>query len=253
MAGTDGTIRLPEIGTPDTPPANNHRVYVGSDGHLKKVDDAGAIVDYDSALAFTAEDAVDAVGAALTDTSSISMTYNDGANEISSSLVPTTVVAGSYGTASNVPVISVDPDGRLTSATNTPIAITASQVTDFQEAVEDAVGPSFLDSPSVNFTYNDGSNTITADVIAGGVNHDALQNFSANEHVDHSSVQVETVLNSGLSGGGDLTATRSLALNVNNLPDFGFPENLENGLLVPVYDSNDTTHKKIQRRFLSIY
>lgn len=43
-----GTIRFPEISTPDTPSANNHRVYVGTDGALKKVDDAGSVVSYEA-------------------------------------------------------------------------------------------------------------------------------------------------------------------------------------------------------------
>lgn len=45
---TDGTIRFPEIATPDTPPTDQHRVYVGTDGSLKKVNDAGSVTTYGS-------------------------------------------------------------------------------------------------------------------------------------------------------------------------------------------------------------
>lgn len=43
---TDGTIRLPEIATPDTPPTDQHRIYIGTDGALKVIDDAGSVSSY---------------------------------------------------------------------------------------------------------------------------------------------------------------------------------------------------------------
>lgn len=46
------------------------------------------------------------------------------------------------------------------------------------------------------------------------INHDSLLNFEANEHIDHSAVEVSTGL--GLDGGGDLTQTRTIALNTSN-------------------------------------
>jgi len=48
-------------------------------------------------------------------------------------------------------------------------------------------------------------------VNAAAINHDLLDGFVANEHIDHSSVS--TVAGNGLSGGGDLTASRTLAIN----------------------------------------
>jgi hypothetical protein len=62
----------------------------------------------------------------------------------------------------------------------------------------------------VDFTYNDVTNTITAAVLPAGVNHDALQNFVANEHIDHSAVVLTAGV--GLSGGGDITASRTIDL-----------------------------------------
>lgn len=86
------------------------------------------------------------------------------------------------------------------------------------ERAQDAVGAALVDTASVDLTYNDGANTISAAVIPGGVDHDALLNFVANEHVDHSAVSIATNSNSGLSGGGDITTTRSLALDPTNAP-----------------------------------
>ena len=45
-------------------------------------------------------------------------------------------VAGTYGTASSVPIITTNTQGVVTAASNTAIAITASQVTDFCAAVQ---------------------------------------------------------------------------------------------------------------------
>lgn len=47
---------------------------------------------------------------------------------------------GSFGTASNVPAITVNSKGLITAASNTPISITSSGVSDFTEAAQDAVG-----------------------------------------------------------------------------------------------------------------
>lgn len=44
----------------------------------------------------------------------------------------------------------------------------------------------------------------------GAIDHDALTNFVANEHVDHSAVTLTA--GNGLTGGGDLTASRSFAI-----------------------------------------
>lgn len=44
------------------------------------------------------------------------------------------------------------------------------------EAAQDAVGGILLDTSTIDFTYNDSVPSITASVIAGGVNHDSLLN-----------------------------------------------------------------------------
>jgi len=70
------------------------------------------------------------------------------------------------------------------------------------------------DSASVDLTYSGGQ--ISAAVLPAGVDHDALSGFVANEHVDHSAVSIATGANSGLSGGGDITATRNLVIDPSN-------------------------------------
>ena len=131
-------------------------------------------------------------------------------------LSDTAVTPASLGSATETVSFTVDQQGRLTAASEQNIAIPASQVTDFNEAAQDAVGGALVDSSSIDFTYNDGANTITAVVLPAGVDHDSLQNFAANEHIDHSAVNINTAANSGLSGGGDITASRSLVIDPNN-------------------------------------
>lgn len=50
------------------------------------------------------------------------------------------------------------------------------------------------------------------------IDHDNLTNFILDEHIPHSSVLIDvSAVNDGLSGGGDLTATRSLTVDINTL------------------------------------
>lgn len=79
-----------------------------------------------------------------------------------------------------------------------------------QEQVEDYVGGLLQDSSTVDVTYNDAGNAVTFTVIAGGVNHNALLNYVANQHVDHSTVSISAGV--GLTGGGDITANRTISM-----------------------------------------
>jgi len=80
---------------------------------------------------------------------------------ITLSLDNTTVTAGSYGSASAIGAFTVDAQGRLTVAGNTTIAITASQVSDFNEAAQDALDAAITAGTGISKSYNDGSNTLT--------------------------------------------------------------------------------------------
>lgn len=46
------------------------------------------------------------------------------------------------------------------------------------------------------------------------IDHDSLNNFVANKHIDHSSVSIATA--NGIAGGGDITTTRNLYIVANN-------------------------------------
>lgn len=62
-----------------------------------------------------------------------------------------------------------------------------------------------------------GGLTVTLDVIFGAIDHDQLLNYVADQHVAHSGVDIGTAANSGLQGGGDISVSRALSLDLNNL------------------------------------
>ena len=69
----------------------------------------------------------------------------------------TTVVVGTYGSATQVPVIAVNSRGQITSATNTNIAITLSQVTDAGTIASQNANNVAITGGSVNGVTIDGA------------------------------------------------------------------------------------------------
>ena len=161
-------------------------------------------------------------------------------------LSDTAVTPATLGSASETLTITVDQQGRLTAASEQAISITASQVSDFAEVAQDSVGTILVDSASIDFTYNDATPSITAVVLPAGVDHDALNNFVANEHVDHSTVQIATASStSGLSGGGDITATRNLVVDITGTT--ALAANVASGDEILIYDVSASALKKATR------
>jgi hypothetical protein len=56
--------------------------------------------------------------------------------------------------------------------------ITSAKVSDFTEAAQDAVGTILTDSATIDFTYDDGANTITAIVIADSIDETHLKGLN---------------------------------------------------------------------------
>lgn len=74
------------------------------------------------------------------------------------------------------------------------------------ERVDDRVNALLQNGGGLTWTYDDANGTLTPDV-----DHDATTNFVANEHIDHSAVSISP--GTGLSGGGDITASRTISLS----------------------------------------
>lgn len=107
----------------------------------------------------------DLVGALVIDSSELDVTYDDSVPSISAALKTTGVVAASYGSATQVATFTVDSKGRLTAAGNTAISITSGSISDFTEAAQDVIGGLLADSTTINYTYDDATNTLTTGVI----------------------------------------------------------------------------------------
>lgn len=73
------------------------------------------------------------------------------------------------------------------------------------------------------------------------IHHDNLSGFVSNEHIDHSSINILSGV--GLSGGGDLTSSRTINLDINSLLTETAPDGTADYVII--YDNSDMTHKKV--------
>lgn len=78
------------------------------------------------------------------------------------------------------------------------------------DEVEDIVATLVTNSSTISWVYDDPNATLTATVDVAQVNHNALLNYVPAEHVNHSSVSINA--GAGLTGGGDLTETRTISM-----------------------------------------
>lgn len=101
------------------------------------------------------------------------------ANSNTTTLATVNGAPGTFGSATQVAQVTVNAKGLATTVANVTIALTSSAVTDFTEAAQDAVGTILTDSATIDFTYNDGANTITAIVIDNSITYAKMQDVSA--------------------------------------------------------------------------
>ena len=142
---------------------------------------------------------VDLLNDTLTFTGGTGLTTTVGTDEVTVDLDDTAVTAGSYGAAGSVGTFTVDAQGRLTAAGTTAIAITASQVTDFDEAAQDAIGAAVSAGAQTNMTatYDDAANAIDFSVATASTSQLGVASFSS----DNFTVAAGAVTVTDLDGG----------------------------------------------------
>lgn len=108
-------------------------------------------------------------------------------------------------------------DSELSGKANVSHSHISGDISDFNEAAQDAVGGIITDSSTINFTYDDVANTITGVTIDSAIDHNSLLNYNAAEHFT-----VDDIDHGSISGLGDddhtqyLTETRHDALAADN-------------------------------------
>lgn len=121
---------------------------------------------------YTNEDARDAIGAALTDSTSIDFTVNDGADTITAAVIYGGS-GGNNGTAATAARSDHAHSGVYAAASHTH---TGSDITDFVEVAQDAIGAMVVDTTTVNATYTDATPELKFDVIDNSSTQKVLVN-----------------------------------------------------------------------------
>lgn len=123
---------------------------------------------------------------------------------------------GSFGSATQVGTFTVDGKGLTTAAGSTSIAIPASAVTDFSEAVDDRVAALVVAGTNMTVTYNDGAGTLTFDAAGGGagtnLSYTAATRIIASDTGTDATLPLVTSGDAGLapaSGGGTTNFLRA--------------------------------------------
>lgn len=125
-----------------------------------------------------------------------------------------------YGAASNLVVKDTDANtiATLSNIQGALFVCSGNEWKYLTNTFSDALDTSEISSPDLSITVTVvGGTALEIVVNEAAVDHDALLNFVANEHIDHTAVTFSTAANSGLAGGGTIAANRALSLDVNNL------------------------------------
>lgn len=152
---------------------------------------------------------------------------SDAQDDIDAHLISTSAHAAEHITLSSTKLVATDVKAGL------------EELADDIAAIPAAFIDSITDTASVDLTVTTGA--LSATVLPAGVDHDALLNYDANDHVDHSSVSI--VAGEGLAGGGDITASRTLSVDINGLDALGEAPAQTDEFMV--YDATATALKKV--------
>lgn len=166
----------------------------GVDGYSVVYDDGSGnfiLSDVTGGGGYTNEQAQDAVGGILTDTATIDFTYDDAGNAITADVKDGSITATKLADGAALAEI-LDDDGAgsgldadlLDGNEATAFAAAShthpsSEVTDFTEAAQDAVGGMIADTATIDFTYTDATPELKADVKDGSITATKLADGAA--------------------------------------------------------------------------
>ncbi len=171
-------------------------------------------------------------------------TLNDGGDEDLQVGLANAGTPGTYGSAAQTLVLTTDSKGRVTSVTNTPVAIPSTQVTDFIEATQDAVGSALADTSSVDLSYNDVGNAITATVLPAGVDHNSLANLTSGDpHTQYVNRETNATVTDNAITRWDGTTGRDIQNSLASVDDNGA---IISPTHIRVGDTSDTTNGNIR-------
>lgn len=160
-------------------------------------------------------------------------------------------LAGRTGGGGGSTATSADQVSTLTASFDTLLSATDVEVQTALETLDDHTHSNLTDAVSVSAGAGDAGKLIELDVDGNvdatmindaDVDHDSTTGFVANEHVDHSSVSITGASASGISGGGDITASRELSLDIIGMTLLGAPFGANDSFAI--YDNDAGVHKR---------
>ena len=110
-------------------------------------------------------------GGTLTFAGGTGLTSTVGNDSVTFDIANTGVIDGAYGSATQVATFTVNEQGQLTAAANAAISIPHGSVSDWDEAVQDIVGPQFTGGThtGISATYTDATGVVNLSISDGGV------------------------------------------------------------------------------------
>jgi len=141
----------------------------------------------------------DTVGGAVTAGTGITITNNDGANTSTVSITNTGVTAQTYGSTTKIPVITVNAQGQITSASEanlaTNLSIAADTGTDSIALLTDTLN--FIGGTGITSSINSSTNAVTFDIDATVATLTGAQTLT-NKTISGSSNTITNIGNSSL-------------------------------------------------------